>query len=178
MPAVRTSTPPNETARLAYQQALLRTRPRWQTLLFLFAGFILSFVVPGIALCGQLPQSGIVWAITGTALATGLGYCAVSRLLERSSSDNRRVDDLLLSGILMIAAGLLWAEIAVQSGPVRGRTLEFWPSLAIVLLAGFAGAFLMQRRAARLASIDHTTISADGVRPCGSDPKQGSTTHP
>jgi len=153
MPVAPTTTYPNESARLAYQQALLRTRPRWQTLVFLFAGFILSFAVPVIALCGRLPQAGLIWAITGTTLATGLGYGAAGWLLERRSRDDRLVDDHLLSGTLIIAAGLLWVEIAVQAGPVRGRTLEFWPSLSIVLLAGFAGAVLMHRRAARRASL-------------------------
>jgi UPF0716 family protein affecting phage T7 exclusion len=160
MPAFQTSTPPNEAARSAYQHALLRTRPRWQTLAFLLIGLFLGFFGPGIALCGWLPQSGIVWAITGTTLATGLGYGAASWLLERRSRDNRVADDLLLSGILVIAAGLLWAEIAVKSGPARARTFEFWPSLAIVLMAAFAGLSLMHRRAARLAS-----RSADGYPP-------------
>jgi peptidoglycan/LPS O-acetylase OafA/YrhL len=153
VPSPPPSTSPNEAALAAYQQALLRTRPRWHTLAFVLIGLLLSFFVPGIALCGWLPQSGLVWGITGTTLATGLGYWGAAWLLGRRSRDNRLIDDLLLSGTLVIAAGLLWAEMAVQSGPVRGRTLEFWPSLAIVLLAAFAGVFLMHRRAARLAAV-------------------------
>jgi peptidoglycan/LPS O-acetylase OafA/YrhL len=155
MPSPPPSTSPNEAALAlaAYQQALLRTRPRWHTLAFVLIGLFLGFFAPVAALCGWLPQSGIVWGITGTTLATGLGYWGAAWLLGRRSRDNRLIDDLLLSGTLVIAAGLLWAEMAVQSGPVRGRTLEFWPSLAIVLLAAFAGVFLMHRRAARLAAV-------------------------
>jgi hypothetical protein len=138
---------------LAYQRALLRTRPRWQALAFLLIGLLLSFFVPGIALCGRLPQSGIVWTITGATLATGLVYWGASSLLERKSTENRLVDDLQLSGTLMIVAGLLWTDVAAQSGPVRERTLQFWPSLTMVLLAVFAGVFLMHRRAVRLASL-------------------------
>ncbi|HZA01670.1 MAG TPA: hypothetical protein VE665_05255 [Hyphomicrobiaceae bacterium] len=156
MPPLQTSTSPNEAARAAYQHALLRTRPRWQTLAFLLTGLFSSFFVPGIAFCGRLPQSGIVWAIVATTLATGLGYCGAGWLLERRSSDHRLVDDLQLSGTLVIAAGLLWADIAAQSGPVRARTLELWPSLAIVLMTALVGVFLMHRRAMRLASLRAT----------------------
>jgi len=153
MPTHQASSSPDGAARAAYQQALLRARPRWQTLAFVLNGLVLSFAAPAIALCGSLSQSGIVWAIAGTTLATGLAYCGAGWLVECRSKDNRVVDDLLLGGILVIAAGLLWAEMAVQSGPVRARTLEFWPSLAIVLLAAFAGVGLMHRRAARLAAM-------------------------
>jgi hypothetical protein len=171
MPALQTSPPPNEAARLAYQHALLRTRPRWQTFAFLLIGLLLSFFAPGIALCGWLSQSGIVWTITAATLATGLGYWGASSLLERRSRENRLVDDLLLSGILMIAAALLWAEIAAQSGPVRGRTFEFWPSLTIVLLAAFVGVYLMHRRAVRFASLLATSskCSAPDDRAGGGD---------
>jgi peptidoglycan/LPS O-acetylase OafA/YrhL len=144
---------PHEAALAAYQQALLRTRPRWHTLAFVLIGLVLSFAAPAIALCGSLSPSGIIWGIAGTTLATGLGYWGAAWLLGRRSRDNRLIDDLLLSGTLVIAAGLLWAELSVQPGPVRGRTLEFWPSLTIVLLAAFTGVALMHRRAARLALV-------------------------
>jgi hypothetical protein len=153
----------NEAARAAYQKALLRTLPRWQTLAVLLTGLLLSFFIPVMALCGTLPQAGLVWAIAGTTVTTGLGSCGAAWLLERKSRDSRIVDDLLFSGVLMIAAGLLWSEFAVQSGPVRGRTLEFWSSLAIIVMAAVAGAVLMHRRAARLASLSAPTLRADGV---------------
>jgi hypothetical protein len=144
---------PNETALAAYQQALLRTRPRWHTLAFVLIGLFLGYFAPVAALCGWLPQSGIVWGITGATLAAGLGYWGAAWLLGRRLRHNRLIADLLLSGTVVIAAGLLWAELAVQSGPVQGRTLEFWPSLAIILLAAFTGVALMHRRAARLALV-------------------------
>jgi hypothetical protein len=162
MPAFQTSIPPNAAARSAYQHAVLQTRPRWQTLAFLLIGLFLSFLAPGIALCGWLPQSNIVWAITGATLATGLGYWGAGWLFERRSRENRLVDDLLLSGTLMIAAGLLWVDVAAQSGPVRGRTLQFWPSLSIVLLAALVGVILMHRRAMRLVSLHATNPRVEG----------------
>jgi hypothetical protein len=157
MPTHQPSSSPAGAAQAAYQQALLRTRPRWQTLAFVLNGLVLSFAAPAIGLCGSLPQSGIVWAITGATLATGLAYCGAGWLVERRWPEHRVVSDLLLGGVLMIAAGLLWAELAVQSGPARERTLEFWPSLAIVLVAAFAGVALMHRRAARLAAVRGAT---------------------
>jgi hypothetical protein len=119
----------------------------------LLVGLFASFFVPGTALCGRLPQSGIVWVIMATTLATGLGYCGAGWLIERRSSDHRLIDDLQLSGTLMIAAGLLWADVAAQSGPVRGRTPELWASLSIIVLTALVGVFLMHRRAMRLASL-------------------------
>jgi drug/metabolite transporter (DMT)-like permease len=151
MPVHQASTPPDGATQAAYQQALLLARPRWQTLGFVLIGLVLSFAAPAIGLCGSLQQSGIVWAITGATLATGLAYCGAGWLVERRWREHRVVSDLLLAGVILMAAGLLWAELAVQTGPARERTLDVWPSLAIVLVAAFAGVVLMHRPAARLA---------------------------
>lgn len=137
----------------AYRHALLAARPRWQTVLFLVAGLIGSFLLPAILLCGWLSQQHIVWAITATTLATGGGYLWAGWTAEcRSSERQRIVDDLLLSGILLIAAALLMAQIAVQTGPMQQRTLGFWLSTTTVVIAAVAGAYLMRRRALRLVS--------------------------
>ncbi len=134
----------------ARRQALRSVGPRLQTVLYAVGGILASFVLPAVLLCGVLRQSGIVWAITATMLATGLVYLAAGRRIERAEPDSRRVDDLLLGGILLVAASLLMALLAVQPGPMRLRTLPFGPSLAVAGLAVAAGVAIMWARARRL----------------------------
>jgi hypothetical protein len=146
----------SDTAALkAYRDALRTVRPRWQTLVFLFSGLIGSFLLPAILLCGWVSQQHIVWAITATALNTGVGYLWVSWTVECRTPERQRVDDLLLSGILLIAAALLMVQIAVQTGPMQQRTLGFWLSATTGIIAALAGAHLMHRRALRLVSRRH-----------------------
>jgi hypothetical protein len=82
---------------------------------------------------------------------SGAAYLGMSRRLEKRATADRRVDDLLLSGVLMIAAALLFAQIASQPGLVQQRLLPFRPSLAIAIVTAIAGVCLMHRRASRLA---------------------------
>jgi hypothetical protein len=64
---------------------------------------------------------------------------------------NRRIDDLLLGGILLLAAGLLVLQLALQSGPMAARSLALRPSAATVLFFALAGSVLRHRRAVPLA---------------------------
>jgi hypothetical protein len=94
---------------------------------------------------------GMVWAMVGATFLTGVGYLGVGWRLQARSPQLRRVDDLLLGGILLLAAACLWVQLAWQNGPMAARSLGFWPSAATVLMAVLAGAWLMHRRALRLA---------------------------
>ena len=133
-----------------YQRALRGVGPRWQMLLYVLAGLTCAFVFPAVLLCKVVSLNAIVWTIAGAMLATGAAYLGTSRRLEKRAMADRRVDDLLLSGVLMIAAALLFAQIAAQPGLIQQRLLPFWPSLAIAADAAIAGVCLMHRMAARL----------------------------
>jgi hypothetical protein len=119
-------------------------------LLYLLIGLTCAFVVPAILLCKVVPLQAIIWTIAGAMLATGATYLGASRRLEKRAMADRRVDDLLLSGVLMIASALLFAQLAAQPGAMQQRLLPFWPSLAIAAVAALAGLCLMHRRAMRL----------------------------
>jgi hypothetical protein len=140
-------------AETAYQRALRGVRPRWQTLLYLFSGLVWAFVLPAVLLCKVVPLQMILWTIAGAMLATGATFLGASQRLEKRAMADRRVDDLLLSGVLMIAAALLFAQIAAQTAAMQERLLPFWPSLAIAVAAAIAGGCLMHRRALRLARL-------------------------
>jgi cation transport ATPase len=136
---------------MRYHRASLRVRPRWQTLLLALAGLLASFLLPPMLLCGHVSQTGILWAMVGTIFLTGVGYLWAGWRVQAQCFEHRRVDDLLLGGILLLAAACLLLQLAVQTGPMAARSLAFWPSAATVLVSVLAGTFLMHWRALRLA---------------------------
>ena len=120
---------------------LHRVRPRWQGLALGLAGCLL----PATVLCGYAPQRVILWAIVPSTGPHGRRVSVAGWQLQARCPEVRRVDDLLLGGILLIAAALIWLQIALQSGPIVARSLHFWPGVATVLVAACSGVYLMLR---------------------------------
>jgi hypothetical protein len=126
-------------------------RIRWQSVAIALAAIILAFLVPGIALCKVVPLASIASAITMTTLVAGFGLYLAGRSIERRTPQCERVDHCLQASILVVAAGLLWLDVILQTGPMRDRSLEPRTALAIVIGCAIGGAVLLIRRDRRLA---------------------------
>jgi hypothetical protein len=127
-------------------------RLRWQSAAIGLAVITLAFVVPEIALCKVVSLASIASAIAITTLVAGLGLYLLGRSIEKRSPQCERVDYYLQSSIFVVAAGLLWFQLILQTGPWRDRNINPTAGLAIVLVCGIAGALLLIRRGRRLAS--------------------------
>ena len=97
---------------------------RWMSGVLALAAIVLAFVVPAIALCKVVSLASIVWAIAISTVAAGAGFYVASRLIETRSPQNERVDHYLQASILVVAAGLLWTHMAMQTAPWRERSIE------------------------------------------------------
>jgi hypothetical protein len=126
-------------------------RFRWQSGAIALAAIIFAFVVPGIALCKVVPLASIASAIAITTLVAGIGLHLAGRSIEKRTPRCERVDHYLQASILVTTAGLLWCHLILQTGPWRDRSIEPRTALAIVIICGIAGAFLLIRRGRRLA---------------------------
>jgi hypothetical protein len=127
-------------------------RLRWQSAAIALAAITLAFVVPGIALCKVVPLASIASAIAITTLIAGLGLYWAGRSIEKRTPQCKRVDYYLQASILVTAAGLLWLNPILQTGPWRDRSIDSTAAVAIVIVCGTAGTLLLIRRGRRLAS--------------------------
>src|SRR5262249_8092182 len=134
-------------------KAEMRTeiRIRWQAGAIALVAIILAFLVPGIVLCKLVSLVSIASAIAITTLVAGFGLYLAGRSTEKRTPRCERVDYYLQASILVIAAGLLWLNVVLQSGPWRDRSIEPRTALAIITGCGIAGALLLIRRARRIA---------------------------
>lgn len=139
-------------AKLAYQRALRCVRPGPLCILLVLTGLLGGFLVPGIALCGWLRGWQIAWAIVATTIGTGLAYLAHAHRLEARDVVNPRVEQFLLSGVLLIAAGAMYATLVAKPGPMAGKSFDPWTLLAIALPTAAVGIVVMRRRARRLVA--------------------------
>ena len=126
-------------------------RIRWQSGAIAFTVIIFAFLVPGVVLCKLVSLANIVLAIAITTLVAGFGLYLAGWSIEKRTPQCERVDHYLQASILVIAAGLLWLHMILQTGPWRDRSIEPKTALAIVIGFGIAGAILLIRRARRLA---------------------------
>jgi membrane protein implicated in regulation of membrane protease activity len=126
-------------------------RFRWQSGAIALAAIIFAFAVPAIALCKVVPLASIASAIAITTLVAGLGLYLAGRSIENRSPQCERVDHYLQASILVTTAGLLWFHLILQTGPWRERSIEPTTALAIVIICGIAGAWLLIQRDRRLA---------------------------
>src|SRR5262249_61519251 len=103
----------------------------------------------------------IASAIAITTLLAGLLLYLAGRWIEKRAPRCERVDHYLQASILVIAAGLLWLQVVLQTGPWRGRRIEPRTGLKIVNGWGKAGVLLLVPRTRRLArdGSDGTAIS-------------------
>jgi len=126
-------------------------RVHWQSGAIALTAIIFAFLVPGIMLCKVVSLVSIASAIAITTLLAGVGLYLTGRSIEKHMPRSDRVDHYLQASILVIAAGLLWLQVTLQSGPWRERSIEPKTAMAIVIGCGIAGALLLIRRARRLA---------------------------
>ena len=140
-------------ATLQPRKAEMRTavRFRWQSGAIALTVIIFAFLVPGVVLCKLVSLANIVLAIAITTLVAGFGLYLAGWSIEKRTPQCERVDHYLQASILVIAAGLLWLHMILQTGPWRDRSIEPKTALAIVIGFGIAGAILLIRRARRLA---------------------------
>ena len=110
----------------------------------------LAFVVPGIALCKVVPLKSIAFSIAVTTLIAGLGLYWAARTIEKRSPTCDRVDFYLQASILVTTAALLWFQLIFRAGPWKDRNIDPTAGLAIVIVCGIVGAFLLIRRGIRL----------------------------
>ena len=129
----------------------MAVRFRWQSGVIALAAIVFAFLVPGILLCKVVPLLKIALAIAITTLVAGIGLYLAGWLIEKRDPRNERVDHCLQASIFVIAAGLLWLHVVLQTGPWRERSIEPGPALAIAAGCGIAGALMLIRRARRLA---------------------------
>jgi len=126
-------------------------RIHWQAGAIALVAIFFAFLVPGIVLCKIVSLVSIASAIAITTLVAGFGLYLAGRSIEKRTPRCERVDYYLQASILVIAAGLLWLNVVLQSGPWRDRSIEPRTALAIVTGCGIAGAVLLIRRARRIA---------------------------
>jgi uncharacterized membrane-anchored protein len=138
--------------RFSPEKTEMRTaiRIRWQSGAIALTAIIFAFFVPGVVLCKLVSLVSIASAIAITTLVGGLGLYLGGRWIEKRTPRCERVDHYLQASILVIAAGLLWLHVILQTGPWRDRSIEPRTALAIVTGCGIAGALLLIRRARRL----------------------------
>ena len=126
-------------------------RFRWQSGAIALTVIIFAFLVPGVVLCKLVPLASIASAIAITTLVAGCGLYLAARSIEKRTPQCERVDHYLQASILVIAAGLLWLHVILQTGPWRDRSIEPKTGFAIVAGCGITGALLLMRRTRRLA---------------------------
>ena len=126
-------------------------RIRWQSGAIALTAIIFAFLVPGVVLCKLVPLANIASAIAITTLVAGFGLYLAARSIEKRAPQCERVDHYLQASILVIAAGLLWLHVILQTGPWRDRSINPKTAFAIVAGCGIAGALLLIRRTRRLA---------------------------
>src|SRR5215472_2397267 len=126
-------------------------RIRWQSGAIALTAIIFAFLVPGVVLCKLVPLANIASAIAITTLVAGFGLYLAARSIEKRTPQCERVDHYLQASILVVAAGLLWLHVILQTGPWRDRSINPKTAFAIVAGCGIAGALLLIRRTRRLA---------------------------
>src|SRR5262249_2063407 len=122
---------------------------RWQSGAIALTAIIFAFLVPGVALCKVVSLISIAAAIAITTLVVGFGLYLTGRLVERRTPRCEQVDHFLQASIFVIAAGLLWLHVVLQTGPWRERSIEPQAALAIVTGCGLAGGPGLVKRARR-----------------------------
>jgi hypothetical protein len=117
-----------------------------------------AFAVPSLLFCGWLSQQQIAITITLATLVSGLALLIFSWRLERITPLARRVDDLFLSGVFVLSAGMLWCVSAAAQGRGAGSSLEAGPTVAIILITVAIAVGHVHRRAlllVMLGSLNH-----------------------
>jgi hypothetical protein len=139
--------------RLAFEQAMQRVRPGPRSVLYAVGGLLGSVLVPGIGLCGFVGGRQIGWAIVATTLAVGTGYLVNAYRIERAAPDDARPPQLLLAGVLLLAAGGLLTSLALGPGPMSAKRFDPVLVAGVMLAAVAIGIGLMMGHARRLMRV-------------------------